>query len=80
MPLSQPNLTSETQAMLTMMQMRGVQLEFEYYEGSGWSVLIEFDKEEQPILGFTTFFDAPTADECVRDAYEYFLGVISGKD
>ena len=78
MPLSPPNLTSETQAMLTMMQMRGVQLEFEYYEGSGWSVLIEFNEEEPSRLGFTTFFDAPTADECVKDAYEYFLGVIGG--
>jgi hypothetical protein len=64
--------------MLTIMQMRGVQLEFEYYEGSGWSVLIEFNEEEPSGLGFTTFFDAPTADECVEKAYEYFLGVIGG--
>jgi len=73
MQLSPPNLTSEAQAKVDLMRLRGVKLEFEYYEGSGWSVFTDFQNST-----YMTFFDAPTAEECVNDAFIHFLGVFGG--
>ena len=75
MPLSPPSLTSESQAKLTLMEVHGIRLDFDQYDDIGWTLFITSDKERM-----TSFFDAPTADECVKDGFEYFLGVISGKD
>jgi hypothetical protein len=56
------------------MELRGIKLDFDQYDDIGWTLFITSDKERM-----TSFFDAPTADECVNDGFEYFLGVVNDK-
>ena len=71
MPLSPPNLTSESQAKIDLMRLRGAEVVLDYYEGSGWSAFIKTDA--------WCYFDAPDANDCVNDAFDYFLGVFGDK-
>jgi hypothetical protein len=66
-----PSLKKENEAKLTLMEMSKCDLEFEEYEGSGWSLTV-FLNDTSILDG--CIFDAPTADECVADAFQYFLG------
>jgi hypothetical protein len=71
MPSKVPSLSDENQAKLDAMLMCKCEISFEEYEGSGWSILLGL-----PDVGILNacYFDAPTADECVKDAFQYFLG------
>lgn len=71
MPSNQPSLSEEAQAKLDLMEIAKCDVEFEEYEGSGWSLILYIN--DVSILDGCVF-DAPTADECVKDAFQYFLG------
>lgn len=75
MPSNPLSLSEEAQAKLTMLDMREVRIEFEEYKRLGWTVYVYIKDLDY----FGTHFDAPTADECVMDAFDYCVGVWNDK-
>jgi hypothetical protein len=61
-------LTEESKAKVTVLKMWGADLEWTIVSAVGCSLLVGVDFN---INVPHTWFDRPTADECITDAFEY---------
>ena len=69
-----PNSTSEVDAKLTILDLRGCQYRIHKTPHKGWYMQVHLTDSD-----FGTHFEYDSLEECVDLAFEFFMGSLDGK-